>query len=731
MVLLPSLSEISSVTELESIESLLKEVDAREKSLEQELDSLLNESQSDESKLEIFESFPIKLIPILKESKELTEKIETSCDLAESISSKVKDLDLIRNRVGQVSKRVNDILDVKNCIEGVQSAMEKEDYEGAASHIHRFLNIDPSVFEGSTSAEQLRLASSRLTEIVKKNLDDAIREEKEDEILRYCCLYIPLGQKEEGLTRYAHYLRNKAGNELDQIYKKLLRSLGQSHVAQDPEEKPINCTEAITQIFEFIADLIEFQSQLVSEKFGADSVVFVIRHLQMQTDITSTKVVDLFMETFQVSKLHEQVSNQKKVKASDKNSTKDARDIAPILEEIALMSRSVEFFDQYLRRKAKEAHDQLTLAQENRENEENSSYSSKPSGSENTAATNRKNKPDHGLLHVSELNRRMQELVGYYMMLEEYFMTESVKKAIRMDEMDEDSLNSSAVDHIFFIFQKASQRALLSSNLNALCATINMIITVISRDVKDYLQSLNHPKISFTTILNNTEECSDFILKLRKELESECMQIFKQIDVKVKSCLDDLTEASTALKKLLSQNMDEASQAVVPRVRSLFDGFSMIGYDLTEHDFAEREVNDPYVQQFIVGIESVVKPYQSKFTSSNYDNFVHNIIRFVCTKMEQELLKKKFNQLGGLQFEKELRALQGYFQGITQKTVRDKFARLTQMASLLFLEKEHEVLDFWGQNSSNVTWRLTPSEVRKVLGLRVDFSKDVIAKLKL
>lgn len=33
-----------------------------------------------------------------------------------------------------------------------------------------------------------------------------------------------------------------------------------------------------------------------------------------------------------------------------------------------------------------------------------------------------------GLLHVSELNRKMQELIGNYILLEEYFMVESVKK---------------------------------------------------------------------------------------------------------------------------------------------------------------------------------------------------------------------------------------------------------------------------------------------------------------
>ena len=44
-------------------------------------------------------------------------------------------------------------------------------------------------------------------------------------------------------------------------------------------------------------------------------------------------------------------------------------------------------------------------------------------------------------------------------------------------------------------------------------------------------------------------------------------------------------------------------------------------------------------------------------------------------------------QLGGLQFDKELRVLVGYLTSVTTWTIRDKFARLTQMATILNLEK--------------------------------------------
>lgn len=45
------------------------------------------------------------------------------------------------------------------------------------------------------------------------------------------------------------------------------------------------------------------------------------------------------------------------------------------------------------------------------------------------------------------------------------------------------------------------------------------------------------------------------------------------------------------------------------------------------------------------------------------------------------------SKLGGLQFDKELRSLVAYLTTVTTWTIRDKFARLTQMATILNLER--------------------------------------------
>jgi hypothetical protein len=47
----------------------------------------------------------------------------------------------------EATKRTNDIIDLKNCIDGVQMAMARDDYGAAAGFINRYLNFDKSILD--------------------------------------------------------------------------------------------------------------------------------------------------------------------------------------------------------------------------------------------------------------------------------------------------------------------------------------------------------------------------------------------------------------------------------------------------------------------------------------------------------------------------------------------------------------------------------------------------------
>lgn len=347
-------------------------------------------------------------------------------------------------------------------------------------------------------------------------------------------------------------------------------------------------------------------------------------------------------------------------------------------------------------------------------------------------------------------------------------MRETVMKAVKMDASeggDDEAVTSSMVDDVFFIVQKAVRRALSSSSVDGTCAMLNHACALLSSDYRDVLTSrlkagfpsgsldfsgMLQGKIqvgysstaentaarkAFLVTLNNLEVSSDNILKLKKDLEVECERILAFTEpskLKLESCLADLMNTSNIFKGLLQEGIYQlCSTAVIPRLKPLIDGFNSTSHNISEEEFSFYEVNDPFVQSFITSLDSMLTSFKGPLTTANYDSLVSMAATEITNQLETSVMKASFNRLGGLQFDKELRSLVGYLTAVTQWTIRDKFARLTQIATILNLEKVGEIMDYWGPNSGPMTWRLTPTEVRQVLSLRVDFRSEDINRLKL
>lgn len=66
----------------------------------------------------------------------------------------------LQTRLYNVIERADDILNLKFCTDGVQTALRNEDYEQAAAHIHRYLSLDQSVIELSRQGEESKKAST-------------------------------------------------------------------------------------------------------------------------------------------------------------------------------------------------------------------------------------------------------------------------------------------------------------------------------------------------------------------------------------------------------------------------------------------------------------------------------------------------------------------------------------------------------------------------------------------
>lgn len=753
-----SMETISGLTELEDLERVYQQLCVEEKEVEAELDRLVGQEGTIHTKMLALQRMGPNLQLIGGDASQLSGMITFTCSLAENVSRKVRQLDLAKTRLYNVIQRADDILDLKFCTDGVQTALRNEDYEQAAAHIHRYLSLDQSVIELSRQGEEssavdaslvmLQEAEQKLKVIVAEKLDEAVAAVDLAQVERFFKIFPLLGLHQQGLARFGQYLCSQLASKAEE---NLLLATG-----GDLGEKraPLVFADTLTLLLEGIARVVETHQPIVETYYGPGHLYTLITHLQQECDQQAQKIVDKFIQQRGYHNKFQIV--QSSMMKSVPGERIESRELDPVLTEVTLMNARAELYLRFLRRRMLadfEVGDAQSVTQEHQQNVEK-------------------------LLKHCLLSRTMQELIGYYIPMEEYYMRESVNKAVTMDTYEKGQLTSSMVDDCFYIVKKCISRALSSSSIDCLCAMINHANSVLESDFREVLynklrqgfpattlqdiqrgvssavslmqsslqqgkfntmgiESAENAKAAFLVTLNNVEVCSENITTLKRNLENDCSKLFSQgagsgDQAKIESCLSDLVNTSAKFKDLLQEGLTELNTtAIKPQVKPWISSFLSISHNIEEEEFNDYEANDPWVQQLIVNLEQLMAEFKMALSPVIYDTLTSLMTSLISIEMEKTVLKCSFSRLGGLQFDKELRSLVAYLTTVTTWTIRDKFARLTQMATILNLERVTEILDYWGPNSGPLTWRLTPAEVRQVLALRIDFRSEDIKRLRL
>ncbi|CAK6954889.1 conserved oligomeric Golgi complex subunit 4 [Scomber scombrus] len=753
-----SMDTISALTELEDLDRVYQQLCTEEKEVEAELDRLVGQDGAIHTKMLALQRMGPNLQLIGGDASQLSGMITFTCNLAENVSRKVRQLDLAKTRLYNVIQRADDILDLKFCTDGVQTALHNEDYEQAAAHIHRYLSLDQSVIELSRQGQEssavdaslvmLQEAEQKLKVIVAEKLDEAVAAVDLAQVERFFKIFPLLGLHQQGLARFGQYLCTQLASKAEE---NLLLATG-----GDLGEKraPLVFADTLTLLLEGIARVVETHQPIVETYYGPGHLYTLITHLQQECDRQAQKIVDTFIQQRGYHNKFQIVQNS--MMKSVPGERLEPRELDPVLAEVTLMNARAELYLRFLRRRMMadfEVGDAQSITQEHQQNVEK-------------------------LLKHCMLSRTMQELIGYYIPMEEYYMRESVNKAVTMDIYEKGQLTSSMVDDCFYIVKKCISRALSSSSIDCLCAMINHANSVLESDFREVLynklrqgfpattlqdiqrgvssavslmqsslqqgkfntlgiESTENAKAAFLVTLNNGEVCSENITTLKRNLENDCSKLFSQGSgsgekAKIESCLSDLVNTSTKFKDLLQEGLTELNTtAIKPQIKPWISCFLSISHNIEEEEFNDYEANDPWVQQLIVNLEQLMGEFKTALSPVIYDTLTSLMTSLISIEMEKTVLKCSFSRLGGLQFDKELRSLVAYLTTVTTWTIRDKFARLTQMATILNLERVTEILDYWGPNSGPLTWRLTPAEVRQVLALRVDFRSEDIKRLRL
>lgn len=194
-----------------------------------------------------------------------------------------------------------------------------------------------------------------------------------------------------------------------------------------------------------------------------------------------------------------------------------------------------------------------------------------------------------------------------------------------------------------------------------------------------------------------------------------------------------------------------------PRLRTLLfaDVFREVRYDVrTEEEYAAAEDKDWVRRRFARGWDAIVAaPFRETFDEDNYDEYVGLAVEAFVRPWEKAMVGAgntssslpaftRFTELGALRFDKDWRAVAAHVGEQTKggggaSAVRDKFARIAQIAYVLCLDEDEddEALGatavsagdekhgshgiYEAGATSGFSWRLSASEVKAVRALRV------------
>uniref|UniRef100_A0A8D7ZZH9 Conserved oligomeric Golgi complex subunit 4 n=1 Tax=Culex pipiens TaxID=7175 RepID=A0A8D7ZZH9_CULPI len=763
MIKLESLVEDCDISTQEGIEEACRRIASREKDVDSRLEEILSQQCQLEAKMRNIGLALAGLGVVGDKTRNLSTQIDHTSQLAEKVSAKVRRLDEARSRVSECQQRVHDLIDLQLCSQGVITAIKEEDFEKGAVHVNRFLAMDKNLLQKtaddvsgsitsvSKAVSTLEQAATQIRQVVNLKFDEAVKKDDLASVERFFKIFPLLGMHDEGLAKFMTYICTK----LQAKAQKELRS--SMDIAKAEKRTTVAYSDTLTVLLENIARVVEVNQAIIENCYGAGRLVPVIAILQRECDDEVVKLVLEFNKNRQIGRRVAQINDfiknsgntaamghYRKPSGGGSMDKLNAKDIDALIGEITIIHSRAELYVKFIRRRCANDLDKSSLDQEAKDGKLNEL---------------------NEILQKSRLSTQMQEVLGTYLLFERYFMEESVLKAIALDNLEQGQQCSSMLDDVFFIIRKCIRRSNGTQSLDGICAVINNAASCLEQDFLNALKSplkagyptgymdlaqsalqssiqqgrlqtsdVDQARTKFITALNNADMSTEFIETLYSAMADEIKLNFPAMTSrekeKLESCLSLLKSVGDSLKALVDFGLQQLRTAAIkPRLHPWVDQFIAHNHNLTEEELATYEAGETFIQFLIVQIDGMLTMFKASLTPRNYDALVSIVTTEITARLERAIKKSTFNRLGGLVLDQEARALASFLTGATSWSVRDKLAKLLQLATILNLESVAELPEYW--ESSSATWRLTPSEVRTVLALRIDFRMEDIKKLRL
>lgn len=95
------------------------------------------------------------------DAEQLAASVHGTSELSERVSFKVRELDTAQSRIDDTLQRIGVLVDRTSAVDGIRAALEVGDYETAAEHVSKYLDLEKRFGTLSHDVENRQLQEQR------------------------------------------------------------------------------------------------------------------------------------------------------------------------------------------------------------------------------------------------------------------------------------------------------------------------------------------------------------------------------------------------------------------------------------------------------------------------------------------------------------------------------------------------------------------------------------------
>ncbi|KZV88864.1 COG4-domain-containing protein [Exidia glandulosa HHB12029] len=728
----------ATLTSLNQVLSSLSALQAREKDVSTALAALVSNHDHISASLARLHNLNPLIDELQVDASLLQNKVLSTAKTADRVGGRVRILDEEMRRIREAAERVAHVAELKSSLSALYDAIDRGDWEAAARHCARVMAIPHDVLHGQFAAsavptselplpppQSLQAARDTLLYNFQTHFDKAARARDAAATSRFFKLFPSVGWQNEGLDAYSTFVVDLVSSRASTTSK---------------TSSPMYFVASLTGLFESVALIIDQHQPIVEKYYGRGSMTPVVGKLLEECDRAVRQLLEAWEEERQMKRklsetatftatgpgtaIRRQGTQTGPTPADD---TVDPREIDKVLSELAGIASRWAVFRKFVVTRLQE--DAAGTPDEVEESDE------PPPPPEPV---------DTSIVDNCACRKSIEGVLAqYYLPLESWYIRSIIDKAHRLAQPNASGgpTTTTLPDDVFYVLKLALVRLLTTGSLDTATRVTSTLREILQRDfvsvLKRKMDDLYRPGVAgarsekgerdartaFIVHLNDLDTSASHLERLAAEFGASPAidQHFVESDVTgVRNALTALGGETTALRGVLKSGVEQLfSQITRPRLRMLWpDVYKDVSYVLDDESYALAEQQDLVRKRFVRAWEGTAEAFKDAFTEENYRLFFTFILDMIVRPWERYVFGLKFTELGAIRFDQDLRFITSFLSNqVSFGAVRERFQRLQQISTLVNLDKEEDLDEFY--NGSGITWRLSIAEARSVIALRI------------